>query len=202
MITPELKNKLSKIYELVKRGSEGEKQAAQKALDKLLSKYNIEGIDLNSLDKKLYIFKYKTDLDHWLLVRIVNMLIDDTSVMGSARRRTGSVREILLHLRYLDYIIVESSYEYFRRHMKKQWDKVCAVEVNRCRKAKTKNNRREQLKPLFFDKYCILSNLVKPEELIQVELKSTDKDFRDRMKMTDIEGGNYTTQLHTGLLLN
>ncbi len=200
MISQELKSKLSKIYALVKRGgSEGEKAAAQVALDKILSKYNLEGIDLDSLDKELYMLKYKTDLDQWLLKRILYILIEDTEALNTAKRRNQGVKEIHLHLRYMDYITVESSYEYFRRHMKTQWDKFCAPELAKCRKAKTKTKRREELKPPFFSRYCIESNLYKPEEIERVD--STSKRYQALSKLNDIEGGSYKTQLTSGLLL-
>ncbi|RYF25162.1 MAG: hypothetical protein EOO42_04335 [Flavobacteriales bacterium] len=194
-----LKNRLAKIYELVKRGTEGEKNAAQNALDKLLAKYNLEGIDLDNLDKSIYKFKYKTQLDEWLLLRIVHMFTDG-SAMGSAIKNTWNVREIQLSLTYLDFITVSASYEYFKRHMALQWKKICADDVKRKRKASTKAKRRAELQQPFFSRYVIASKLYKDGELT-THTNTTQKEKETRRLMQDVEGGQYNKQVTNGLLL-
>ena len=62
-----VKEKITKVYELVKRGIAGEQQSAEKMLNKLLEKYNISEDELNSIAEKEYYFKYSSDLDQWLL---------------------------------------------------------------------------------------------------------------------------------------
>lgn len=66
-----VKEKLTKVYELVKRGVEGERQSAEKMLKKLLEKYNISEDELNSIDEKNYYFKYASNLDEWLLIQLI-----------------------------------------------------------------------------------------------------------------------------------
>lgn len=204
MLDANLKQRLSKVYELVKRGAtEGERAAAQAALDKLLGKYNLTGIDLDSLDREIYKFKYSTTLEEWLLLRILKVMIDDDVARASAVKQTYGVRQIRLHLRYLDYITVSCAYEYFRRHMKQQWNKLCAAELKKKRKAKTRNQRREELQSLFFDRYIIASKLYKEEELTEVDLSQvSDRERRDRYNLEDIEGGAFATQVQSGHLLN
>ena len=58
-----VKEKIAKVYELVKRGIAGERQSAEKMLKKLLEKYNISEAELNSIDEKKYYFKYASNLD-------------------------------------------------------------------------------------------------------------------------------------------
>lgn len=201
MINTELKQKLNKVYALVKQGTDGEKQAAQNALDRLLEKYNLQGIDLNSLDKEIYCFKYKTTLDEQLFVRILKIIvgIDDLS---SASKDTWHKREIQIQLTYLDYITLSASYEYFKKHMKAQWDKVCAPELKRCRKAKTRNARRKQLQEAFFNRYIINSKLYKESELTTVDYSTkSDKEKRDRYLMEEVEGGAYNKQMVGGKFL-
>lgn len=198
----ELKNKLSKIYELVKRGgTEGEKIAAKKALDKLLEKHNLQGIDLDSLDKSIYNFKYKTQLDEWLLFRIVAMFAEDAGNL-QATKHTYLKKEITLNLTYLDFIAVHASYEYFKRHMASQWKKVCALEVKRKRTSKSKNICRQQLQEPFFSRYVIKSGLYKEHEIENVDLSSLSKKQLDaRHKMLEVEGGKYNKQVTNGILL-
>lgn len=198
----ELKNKLSKIYELVKRGgTEGEKIAAKKALDKLLEKHNLQGIDLDSLDKSIYSFKYKSQLDEWLLFRIVAMFAEDAGNL-QATKLTYLKKEISLNLTYLDFITVHASYEYFKRHMASQWKKVCALEVKRKRTSKSKNLCRKQLQQPFFSRYVINSGLYKEHEIENVDLSALSKKELDaRHKMLGVEGGKYNKQVTNGLLI-
>lgn len=203
MINNELKSRLAKVYELVKRGgTEGEKAAAKNALDRMLEKYNLSGMDMDSLDKGVYRFKYASDLDHWLVLRIVTMFVSDPSVIDSARRSTRGVKEIVLQLTYLDFITVSASYGYFKRHMKAQWDKTCAPELARCRKIKTRNARRKELQHHFFNAYLIASKLYKDGELTSVPMSDmAEKKRRDRLKMREVEGGQYKKQVVGGLFL-
>ena len=60
-MTNETKDKIAKIYELVKRGAtEGEKQAAEIALNKLLKKFNLTDEFLETINLREYEFKYAT----------------------------------------------------------------------------------------------------------------------------------------------
>ena len=45
-----VKDKIAKVYELVKRGVAGEQESAEKMLNKLLEKYNISENELNSIN--------------------------------------------------------------------------------------------------------------------------------------------------------
>lgn len=198
-----LKNRLSKIYELVKNGAtDGEKAAAKNALDKLLEKHNLQGIDLDSLEKSIYSFKYKTQLDEWLLLRIVFMFVDDEKSFKSAIKDTWRKREIDLSLTYLDFITVSASYEYFKRHMLVQWKKVCAAEVKRKRTAKSKTATRKALQKPFFSSYVIKSKLYKEGELKDVNVSAMGKSEAEKFrKMDEVEGGKYNRQMTNGLLI-
>lgn len=204
-MTNELREKLAKVYELVNNGAtEGERIAAKKALDRMIDKYNINQSELDSLNLKKYIFKYSTKLEYKLLAVIMNMFIADG--ISTSRRMNfdgeKSVKQIVSNLTYMDWITVESAYEYFRRHMKSEWQRLCMPEINRCRKAKTKKERREALEPVFFGQYIIASKLCKPSEIISVPNSELSKqELQNMAKVRGIEGGNYKRQLTSGLLL-
>ena len=51
-----VKEKLTKVYELVKRGVEGERQSAEKMLKKLLEKYNISEDELTIIYLFIFVF--------------------------------------------------------------------------------------------------------------------------------------------------
>lgn len=197
----EIKDKLAKVYELVNRGVEGEKEAAKAALDRMFKKYNLTEADLYDLTQKRYRFKYSTKLDEWLFIRLVGHLLNIDN--GKAFKDTWGKREIVMQLEYLDYVMLESAYEYFRRHMKKEYNRVVLPQVKRCRTTRTRNKRRNELQQTFFTKYVIASGLYKPAELIKVDTsKMSQKARADSMSMRDVKGGNYKTQMTTGLYLD
>jgi hypothetical protein len=198
MITEEVKDKLAKVYALVNSGgTEGEKQAAKLALDRLMKKYNLDESILNSLDLKTYIFKYATTLEYWLIKRIMFMMVPH-AIKASAR----GAKRIESNLKYIDWVTIECAYEYFRRHMKKEWQRVVSPELNKTRKAKTRKKRRDKLDQLFFSDYVILSGLTKPEELETVDVSSmSEREREDRFRLAGIKGGSYNRQLSSGLLL-
>lgn len=200
MITPELKAKLAKVYELAKRGTDGEKQAAEALLDKLLNKHNLAGIDLDSLDKERYVFTYTSEIEVKLMTRIMAYILEKPELIReSIRHRTR--KQILCDLTYMDYIKLSCAYEYFRGHMKTQWKIVCAAEVKRRRKAKTKNKRRAELQLYFFSKYIIASGLCKPDEIEYKEVDENSKEYADMVRMQKVQGGSYKTQVHSGHLI-
>ena len=198
-MTPEIKEKLSKIYELVKHGAtEGEKAAASNALNKLLEKYNLTGIDLESIDKSVYDFTYTTMLELRLFGRLMKYFWPDEDMRG-----TRTNKQMSIWLTYMDYVLIDSAYEYFRRHMKEQWNKVCAADVKRKRKSATKNKRRKELQDVFFNKYIISSKLYHDNELITCTgAQMTEKELRDLALMEDVQGGRYRTQVQNGNMLN
>jgi len=204
-----LKEKILKIYEIVNNGgTDGEKQAAKYLLDKILLKYNLEESVLKDLALTEYSFTYATTLEQYLLLRIVGSLTIVDPMQ--ARKRTllcGAnyslirVKHICIKMTYLDWVTVDSAYEYFRRHMKAQYKIACAPIVARCRTIKTKNAKRKELENPFFIKYCIVSNLVKDGEL--TKRKITDRKELAAQRLVDnIEGGSYNRQLLSNLLLN
>lgn len=199
-MTQEQKDKIAKVYELVNRGEAGEKEAAKKALDRLMKKYNLNDADIEGIKLTKYQFKYSNNLEQWLLSTIVTFFLDKDNV--KAYRKTYKVREVVLALEYLDFIVVESAYGYFRKHMMAQYKKMVLPQVNRCRTVKTKNARRAELQEIFFSNYVIASNLYKPQDLTEVKLSDlSEKERKQRAQLQGVQGGNYKTQVTNGLYL-
>ncbi|MDO3641953.1 hypothetical protein [Mucilaginibacter sp. L3T2-6] len=204
MLTPELKNKLSKIYELVKRGAtDGEKAAAQKALDKMIAKYDLDATDFDEAAKKTYIFKYATDMDVWLFILLLRRMVDDNSARDALYKDTWRGKRLVIKLTYADWVTMDCAYGYFKPHMNRKFKKLCLAEVKKKRKAKTRNARRKELQHLFFDKYIIASDLVDKQHLISINMDElSDKEVADLMRLRGIEGGSFNRQMTNGLLLN
>lgn len=205
-MTNELRDKLAKVYELVNRGAtEGERNAAKKAMDRLLDKYGLDESQLTGINRKDYIFKYTCAKELILLSQIINMLV---VLENRPVRRTWKetdkgivrVKEVHANLTYLDYVSINCSYEYFRRHMKGQWNKLCLPIINRCRSAKAKNAKRKSLLHEFMSAYIILSNLCKEEQIIEREIKTGAVAAKVEL-MRNVEGGKYNKQVLSNLLL-
>lgn len=203
-MTPELKSKLAKVYSLAKAGTDGEKAAAQAALDRLLAKHNLEGINLESLEREWYSFKWSSKMEGALLVRIVKMFTEDADALNSLHATSRQSREAYVSLRYIDNVTVSCAYEYFKRHMKAQYRKIVLPQIKRCRTAKAAKKKREELNEMFYSAYLIKSCLVKDSELVLLDtslMSQKELKARYQLKMT-VEGGSYSTQVQTGNLLN
>lgn len=204
-MTDQLRDKIAKVYELVNRGAtEGERAAAKHQLDKILSKYNLDDSVLNDIGKKRFYLKYKTLMERRLIVVLVKYFMPGQHEKFTYRNWDGenavAVKELILNMAYTDFVTIECSYEYFRRHMGKEWRRLVAPQLVKFRKARTRNERRIPLDDLFFQKYIIASKLVGDD---QIEIAQVDdpKELEDHQLLSGVEGGEYNIQLNRGLLI-
>lgn len=197
-MTQELKDKLAKIYALVQHGgTEGEKAAAKHQLDKMLKKYNLEGLDLDSIEKSTRYFTFTSELERSLFGQLVKKFCPEEEiyrkVVGGKKTKT-----LVLDLNHLNFIELSSSYEYFRRHMNLQWKKTALPVISRKRTVKTKNKSREQLQVAFLGKYLYLSGLWEPKDDSLVDPRDlTREEAEAYLAVRNIEGGKYSKQVQT-----
>lgn len=196
-----LKDKISKIYELVKRGgTAGEKAAAELVLDKLLKKHNLTEEFIKTMYLKEYEFKYATNLDLKLFMQLHEYFFKGKQF--DASKSTLGRKSIFISFEYLDWVLFSSAYEYFKRHMNAEFKKVCVPLIKKCRSVKTKNERRAKLQITFFGQYVINSKIYHQEQVGEIDLsKLSEKERSDRERLSQIEGGSYVTQVTTGLYL-
>jgi len=197
----QLKDKLSKIYELVQRGAtEGEKVAAESALNKLLKKHNLTEEFIKTMHLKQYSFKYATKLDLDLFMQLYKYFFEGKEF--NATKSTLGGKTIYISFEYLDWVLFSSAYEYFKRHMNSEFKKFCVPLIKKCRSAKTQNARRAKLQQLFFSEYVMKSKIYHSNQIGKVELsKLSEKEKSDRERLEQIQGGSYATQVTTGLYL-
>ena len=196
-----VKEKIAKVYELVKRGIAGEQQSAEKMLKKLLEKYNIPEAELDSIGEKEYYFKYASNLDEWLLIQLIKYFFKEKNYK-LYRIKDSGVKEITIQMPYLDWVTLDSAYGYFKPHLNQQWRKHGLPIVNRCRTTKTKNKRREEMQQTFFNLYIIRSGIYRPEQKNSNSLKSlTEEEIKRLTMLYGVEGGKYNQQVTTGLYL-
>ena len=193
-----IKEKITKVYELVKRGIAGEQQSAEKILNKLLEKYNISEDELNSIDEKKYYFKYASNLDEWLLIQLIEYFFRDKDYKIYRIKGSG-VKEISIQMPYLDWVTLDSAYSYFKPHLNQQWRQHGLPIVNRCRTTKTKNKRREAMQETFFSLYIIRSGIYHPSQKSSCRLN--EEEIKRRTILHGVEGGKYNQQVTTGLYL-
>ena len=193
-----VKDKIAKVYELVKRGVAGEQESAEKMLNKLLEKYNISENELNSINEKEYYFKYASNLDEWLLIQLIEYFFKEKNYKLYRIKNSG-VKEIAIQMPYLDWVTLDSAYGYFKPHLNQQWRKHGLPVVNRCRTTKTKNKRREEMQETFFKLYVARSGIYRPEQKISKSL--TEEEIKRLTMLYGVEGGKYNQQVTTGLYL-
>ena len=194
----EIKDKIAKVLELANRGIEGEKDAAKNALDRLMKKYNLSDEDLAKIKLTKYSFKYKTNLDIMLFQQILRYFWKGRHFQIS--QRTYGVRELSVELEYLDWVTLDSAYEYFRRHAANQFKEFCLPHVKRCRTTKTKNAKRDELQNAFFSRFVIASNIYHPEQIEKLdhsEMSDKQREISHKRAqiLGDVQGGQFHAQV-------
>lgn len=194
----ELKDKIAKIMELINRGAtDGEKAAAKKALERIIKAHNIDESQLSSVMYKEYEFRFSSLIELELLASIIRIFID----LKSPGSRTHHKR-VRFSLLYEQWVTVECSYEYFRRHMRKQYYLVVTPQLKKTRKAKTRRELKAILDDIFISDYKIASRLYKEGELKQLSIDDMSvEEMKKRASLNGIEGGSYNKQVMTNLLL-
>ena len=86
--------------------------------------------------------------------------------------------------------------------MNAEFRKFCLPLIAKCRTTKTKNKRRAELQKTFFSQYVMKSKIYHEHQIEKIDLsKLSNKQYSDRKRLSEIEGGKYHTQLTTGLYL-
>ena len=193
-IDDKIRDRIAKIRELATRGIDGEKKAANIALDKLLKKYNINPAAVDVIINKQYFFKYSTELDIRLFLQLLEYFFKDRDF--EVYKHTYGKREMSLRLEYLDYITISCAYEYFKRHMSQEWRKFSSDVIRKKRKPKTKNKLRSDLQEVFFPQYIIKSGIYHPEQRKETGIEDmSETQLEHYRRLMDIQGGQYHAQL-------
>lgn len=200
-LTDNIRQRIAKVQELVARGgTEGEKTAARAALDRLVKTHNLSEDALVNIELAPRFFNYKWKPEQQLFWRIIRHVVGNESAADQIKSTDwcpdrplvrGKYLRVLLN--YADYVIASCAYEYFRRHMKAQWDKHTKTELSRCRKEKTRRQKRISLEPAFLNRYILASGLYHESDITRVEHKGKEAEAHRRFR--DVEGGQYKTQV-------
>lgn len=200
-------DKLIKINELINRGAtEGEKDAAKIAFEKLVKKHNISKEELREVFETDYMFTYSNMAEEFLLNHITafvkNIWVDEVKTF---RYRGEQRKTYIKHLTKLEYIQISAMYEYFRRHMKVEYKKFVKVKVdeviamnkqisNKSRKIKVHKERwRAQM--MFIGRYLKASNLDRGNPEKERGTFSLDLSTLTASDFHHVEGGKYNEQI-------
>lgn len=204
-----VKRQIANLLTLAERGAtEGERKAARKAMERLISKYDLDVSKLDEITREEYTFSWTSYLEADLFTYICMYFLERDDFMVEVRnyRKTNSgyeeARVLAVTLDRLEYITIECAYEYFRRHMKKEYKRLVTPQVKRCRKAKTRKAKKAKLEPVFFERYIIASKLIKQDEIKKRDLtKLSNAELERLVSMVGIEGGEFNQQVGNGLYL-
>lgn len=83
----EIPEKIKKVYELVKRGTENERKVAEQKLKVLMEKYNISEDELDETNVECEWFKYKNKMQRKLLIQITYAVLGDVPLYGNTLKR-------------------------------------------------------------------------------------------------------------------
>lgn len=194
----EIKDKIAKVLELANRGIDGEKDAAQKALERLMKKYDLSDEDLSKIKLTKYFFPYKTNIDMMLFQQILKYFFAGKNFR--VVRYTSNPKALATHLEYLDWVTIDSAYEYFRRHAAAQFKEFCLPHVKRCRTNKTRNAKRAELQDAFFSRYVIASKIYHPEQIKTIDHnemsnKEREASYKKAQILRKVKGGEFHTQV-------
>lgn len=198
----ELKKRIAAIYELINRGTDGEKQAAKLALDRIVKRHGLTHADVDGALISPLLVTYTTNLERVVFLHIVKKMAPGNKVYLVKRNHEGPCKRISVTLNDLERVTVECAYEYFRRHIKAQFKKATAAELARCRKAKTKAKKRAELEHYFLSSYIIKSGLCNPYDIKELDNVSAEERRARHMIDMSVEGGQYNKQIITNKLLD
>ena len=114
---------MNKLLELSKRGVGGEKENATKLLEKLMKKNGMTYEDLEKLEVKTRIIKFKTDMELKLICQIFYMMDPSIGVYG-VRRPNGYKDNSKVSVEVTDATFIEFEYTYsiLKKDLQKELD--------------------------------------------------------------------------------
>lgn len=203
-INPAVVEKLSKIQALIDQGVEGEKSAANMALQRILEKHNITMDDYNDTVNILTVFPYRRWFEKDLVFYVLRF------ITGSWKNhhvfRDSNKKQVKVKLSKLDSIACSAAYDYFRNHFHKQY----LEEIHRPYQAnkfaygrtpKARQAAKKLIQETFFAKYCLNSGLTTDDDYITNDSSTTVTSEAYEALMKKPDAGKYHTQLSTMLEL-
>ncbi|HDR9163667.1 TPA: hypothetical protein QDB28_004071 [Burkholderia vietnamiensis] len=123
MDNDKIRSRMMKLLELAKRGVGGEKDNAQRFLDKMLKQHGMTLADLDdeAIAKHWHTFTYKTELEQKLLIQTACKVLQTGSITTSRRRGSRSLQIELTKAQALE---LELHYSIYRAELSRNIDRM------------------------------------------------------------------------------
>jgi hypothetical protein len=119
--------RLMKLYELAKRGEHGERENAQRFLEKLLEKHGMTIADLDDAATRYYRLSYKSELEYKLLTQIICTVLQVNTFRA---KLTPKSRYIEIQLTKAQHLEIEMQFAIYRREFARNIDRMFAAFIH------------------------------------------------------------------------
>jgi len=126
-----MKERLRKIYELATRGVGGERENAQRLLERLLAEHNLTIEDLAGDEKKLYYFRYSEGWEKKLILQIVAKVTNVSTIEPWVRKGWRKARGF--ELTAAEFAECQLLLEEYRKAYRKELERLFSAFVQRNR---------------------------------------------------------------------
>jgi hypothetical protein len=128
MTDDKIRARLMKLLELAKRGEHGEKENAQRFLEKLLKKHGMTVADLDDDATSRYTFTYKSELESRLLTQIICTVLQ---VNRYTKRQVRGSRTIGLDLTRAQNLEIAMQFSVYRAELARNVDRMFTAFVHK-----------------------------------------------------------------------
>lgn len=171
MIEEKLKNKLLKLYELAKRGVDGEKVAASLALDRMLKKYGLTLSDIDSDTPKERRYKYTDAQVKMICVHIVLHVMNSKKIFENRKQKTIIVNVTdYQHVQILEQI--DFHIENYKREKKAILGRLTSAYVNKHRLFADSDEESEEMS---------IEALREMEKSMRMQLDLSDRTYQKKL---------------------
>lgn len=113
---------LKKIKALAERGVGGEKDSAQALLDRLMKKYGVTELDLETERVETAWFRYRDEMERRILSQIIFMVTGKYSFGCIGRHTNRPRKERGVDCTAAERLEIEANYEFFKEAMKQEFE--------------------------------------------------------------------------------
>lgn len=126
-----LLRRIKGIQELATRGEPGEKETAEKTLERLMKKYDITEAELSQEELKTVFFPYHTEEECRLLSQII-YAVTGRKAYGCVGEYTGRKRKkVGTHCTAGERVEIEASFEFYNAALKEEYEFFFTAFINK-----------------------------------------------------------------------
>jgi hypothetical protein len=118
----QMSEKMKGLKALAERGVAGEKEAAQKMLDKLMEKYGISENDIAEEAVELAWFRYQSELEERLIMQIIYMVLGDCDMYRERGKGNRKLKVLGAYCNAAERLEIELNFDFFSKALKEELD--------------------------------------------------------------------------------